>query len=85
MRCKLHLDKKTKSAIAAYIVGFYPDVKISGSQPEIDAFSRVLESSREVYLALQGGATIELLSEVLSNKSVDSKQFEKVTGQQWPF
>jgi hypothetical protein len=81
----LQLDKKTKSAIAAYIIGFMPSVKIVGSKSEIDAFSRVLESSRDVYRTLQGNATIEVLSEVLSSKSVDSEHFKKATGLSWPF
>lgn len=81
----MFLDKKTKSAIAAYIMGLYPDVKISGTKPEIDAFSRVLESSRDVYMALQGNATIDTLTEVLTSKSASSEQFKNVTGQTWPF
>ena len=81
----MQLDKKTKSAIAAYIMGFSPSVKVVGSKSEIDAFSKVLESSRVVYNTLHGNATIEVLSEVLSNKSADSEQFMKTTGHPWPF
>ena len=81
----MQLDKKQKSAIAAYIMGFSPDVKIAGSQTEIDAFSRVLESSRDVYNVLQGSATIGVLSEALSRKSACASNFKKVTGLVWPF
>ena len=66
-------------------MGFSPSVKIGGSQVEIDAFSRVLESSRVVYDILQGDATIDVLSEALSNKSGCARDFRKVTGQTWPF
>lgn len=81
----MQLDKKAKSAIAAYIMGFAPEVKIVGNSDEIKAFSRVLESSRDVYNILQGKPTIERLTEALANKSMNANVFERATGQVWPF
>jgi hypothetical protein len=81
----LQLDKKAKSAIAAYIMGFAPEVKITGGHDEIKAFSRVLESSRDVYNILQGKPTIERLTEALADKSMNANAFKKATGQAWPF
>ena len=77
--------KTLRSAAAAYIMGFSPAVKARGSKVEINAFSKVLESSRDVYNLLQGKPTADMLSEALSVKSENAKHFQQVTGQSWPF
>ena len=66
-------------------MGFSPDVKVVGTNDEINTFSEVLESSRVVYKLLQGNVTIDLISEALADKSKKSIAFTKATGHQWPF
>lgn len=81
----MQFNKKLKSAAAAYIMGFSPKVKAVGSSREISSFSSVLESSRVVYKLLQGGVTIDVISEALATKSEKASLFTQATGHQWPF
>ena len=81
----MQFNKELKSAAAAYIMGFLPNVKVVGSNKEIKAFSEVLESSRVVYEALQGDTTIDTISEALADKSEKATLFSKATGHPWPF
>ena len=81
----MQFNKELKSAAAAYIMGFSPNVKVAGSSNEIKTFSEVLESSRAVYELLQGNTTIDIISEALAAKSKKASLFTEATGHQWPF
>ena len=81
----MQFNKELKSAAAAYIMGFSPNVKVAGSNKEIKAFSEVLESSRVVYESLQGDTTIDMISEALADKSKKANLFSRATGHTWPF
>ena len=81
----MKLDKKTRSAAAAYILGLSPLVKIKGPQDKIHAFTEALKSSRALYEVLNGETSIELITEALEAKSVKAKEFARVCGHNWPF
>ncbi len=78
-------NKEMMSAAAAYILGLSPVVKVKGSTKELRVFTEVLESSRGVYSLLNGGSTIEALSEALADKSKKARTFKATFGQAWPF
>jgi hypothetical protein len=81
----MKLDKKLKSASAAYILGLSPLVKIKGPQNEIHAFTEALKSSRALYEVLNGETSIEVVAEALEVKSAKAKEFGRVCGHSWPF
>ena len=81
----MKLDKKTKSAAAAYILGLRPIVEIKGTSNNVSAFVNVLESSKRLYEVLNSEPTATSVAEALADKSQKAKNFANVCGQQWPF
>ena len=82
----MKLNKETKSAAAAYILGLSPQAKVQGTKSEIHAFTEVLKSSRALYTTLNDKtASVKAISEALAVKSTSAKQFAEVFGHSWPF
>jgi len=82
----MKLNKKTKSAAAAYILGLSPQAKVKGTKSEIHAFTEVLKSSKVLYNTLNDKtASGKTISEALAMKTTSAKQFADVFGHSWPF
>tara|TARA_Y100001970_G_C13925374_1_gene695495 strand:+ start:285 stop:548 length:264 start_codon:yes stop_codon:yes gene_type:complete len=85
VRCDLQVDNNLFTSAAAYIMGLSPIVEVKGTKEELQVFTEALETSRDVYRILQGGATMELMSEALASKSEKAHAFEAKFGLKWPF
>tara|TARA_B100000405_G_C16354633_1_gene289348 strand:+ start:199 stop:447 length:249 start_codon:yes stop_codon:yes gene_type:complete len=77
-------SKKLLAASAAYIMGMSPRVKIKGTESKLEAYNKVLNSSKELYENLIKGDE-SLISDSLNKKKHYSKKFKKEFGWAWPF
>ncbi len=76
--------KKLMAASAAYIMGISPMVKVKGSKSKLEAYSSVLNCSKDLYENLLNGNKL-LISESIEKKKTLSKKFKKEFGWSWPF
>ena len=81
----MNLNKKVFGASAAYILGMHPLVEVKGTKEEIKVYKNVLNSSKELYEALESEDTLNSIEQKLKYKKQAAHQFKAVTGTSWPF
>jgi len=79
------LGKIFFTACAAWLVGKATNMKIRGSEQEINAVSNAMMASRRFQDELRKpGATVESVMEKLGLKHATAKDFERILGIPWP-
>lgn len=73
------------AGIAASILGKQSNIKIRGSQDEIDAIKSALMASRQFQDELKRpGATVQSIMDRLRLKNISAEEFEDRLGVPWP-
>jgi len=79
------LGKVLFAAIAAAIVGRTTNLKIRGTQEEIEAVASAMMASRRFQDELnRPGATVESVMQQLGLKHASAREFERILGVPWP-
>lgn len=79
------LGKVFFAAVGAWLVGRATNVRIRGTQEEIDAVSQAMMASRRFQEELQRpGATVESVMQHLGLKHASAREFERILGVAWP-
>ena len=76
--------KKLHAAAAAYIVGKKTNVRIEGSPERVQATTRVIHATKELYEGLKDkDRSLNEISVLLDKKRDEQANFTKVTGLLW--
>lgn len=73
------------AAVGAWLVGKMTNVKIRGSQEEVEAVMNALMSSKKFQEELKKpGATVASVVDKLNIKQASAREFERILGVPWP-
>ncbi len=79
------LGKIFFTACAAWLVGKATNMKVRGSEQEVNAVSNAMMASRRVQDELRRpGASVESVMEKLGLKHATAREFERILGVPWP-
>lgn len=79
------LGKIFFAACAAWLVGKATNLKVRGTQNEIQAVTNAMLSSRRFQDELRRpGATVESVMQKLGLKHASAREFERILGVPWP-
>lgn len=79
------LGKIFFAACGAWLVGKATNLKIRGSQEEIQAVASAMMASRRFQEELsRPGATVESVMQQLGLKHASAREFERILGVPWP-
>jgi len=79
------LGKIFFAACGAWLVGKATNLKIRGSQEEVDAVANAMMASRRFHEELsRPGATVESVMQHLGLKHASAREFERILGVPWP-
>lgn len=85
---ELHLNLLGKiffAACAAWLVGKATNLKVRGTQNEIQAVTNAMLSSRRFQDELRRpGASVESVMQQLGLKHASAREFERILGVPWP-
>lgn len=85
---ELHLNLVGKiffASVAAWLIGKATNMKIRGTQEEINAVASAMTASRRFQNELQKpGASVESVVNLLGLKHASARQFEAILGVPWP-
>lgn len=73
------------AGIGAWLVGRLTNLRVRGTQEEVDAISDAMLSSRRFQDELQRpGASVESVMTKLNLKNASAREFERILGVRWP-
>ena len=79
------LGKIFFAACGAWLVGKATNLKIRGSQEEVEAVASAMMASRRFQEELdRPGATVESVMQHLGLKHASAREFERILGVPWP-
>jgi hypothetical protein len=79
------LGKIFFAAVGAWVVGKATNLKVRGTQEEIQAVSAAMMASRRFQEELERpGATVESVMQHLGLKHASAREFERILGVPWP-
>ena len=79
------LGKVFFAAVGAWLVGRATNIKIRGTQEEIQAVTSAMMASRRFQEELERpGATVESVMQQLGLKHASAREFERILGVSWP-
>lgn len=79
------LGKIFFAAVGAWLVGRATNLKIRGSQEEIQAVANAMTASHRFQEELaRPGATVESVMQQLGLKHASAREFERILGVSWP-
>ncbi len=79
------LGKIFFAAVGAWLVGRATNIKIRGTQEEIQAVTSAMMASRRFQEELERpGATVESVMQQLGLKHASAREFERILGVSWP-
>ena len=85
---ELHLNLLGKifiAAIGAWLVGKATNIKVRGTQDEVQAIVNAMMSSKKFQDELRHpGATVESVMQKLGLKNASASEFERILGIRWP-
>lgn len=85
---ELHVNMLGKiflASIGAWLVGRATNLKIRGTQHEVEAISNAMLASHRFQSELnRSGATVESVMQKLNLKHATARQFEEILGIPWP-
>lgn len=79
------LGKVFFAAVGAWLVGRATNIKIRGTQEEVQAVTSAMMASRRFQEELERpGATVESVMQQLGLKHASAREFERILGVSWP-
>ena len=79
------LGKIFFTACAAWLVGKATNLKVRGSEQEVQAVTNAMMASRRFQEELRRpGATVESVMDKLGLKHASAREFERILGVPWP-
>lgn len=79
------LGKIFFAAVGAWLVGRATNIKIRGTQEEVQAVTSAMMASRRFQEELERpGATVESVMQQLGLKHASAREFERILGVSWP-
>lgn len=79
------LGKLFVTAVGAWLVGKATNVKVRGSQDEVQAVANAMLASKRFQQELRApGATIESVMDLLGLKHASAREFERILGVPFP-
>lgn len=77
------MNDETRSIIAKFILGLDENIEITGAPMNVAIIAEAIQSSKELFKALEKNESIRIIQKCLDRKRVAVERWKNLTGEKW--